>query len=59
MRKYGKNSWIEVEVLKVKLQKEEADEFQMIDHDRQRQTQLFWWCMTAAALITYFLKLYK
>jgi len=59
VRRYGKNSWIEVESLKAKLQKEEAEEFQMIDHDRQRQMQAFWWCCTAAALITYFFKLYK
>jgi len=59
IRKHGKNAWTEVEALKVKIQKEAEEENMMIDHDRQRQIQLFWWCMTAAALITYFFKLYK
>jgi hypothetical protein len=59
IRKHGKNAWTEVEALKIKIQKEVEAEDQMIDHDRQRQIQLFWWCMTAAALITYFFKLYK
>ena len=59
IRKHGKNAWTEVEALKVKIQKEVEAEDQMIDHDRQRQMQAFWWCMTAAALITYFFKLYK
>jgi len=59
IRKHGKNAWSEVEVLKAKLQKETELEEKLMDHDRQKQMQLFWWCMTASALITYFFKLYK
>jgi hypothetical protein len=50
---------IEVEALKSKLQKETEEESKLMDHDRQKQIQVFWWCMTASALITYFFKLYK
>ena len=59
IRKHGKNAWIEVEALKAKMQKEAEEEGKLMDHDRQRQVQVFWWCMTAAALVTYFFKLYK
>jgi hypothetical protein len=59
IRKYGKNAWIEVEALKAKMQKEREEENKLIDKDRQKQIQVFWWCMTASALITYFFKLYK
>ena len=59
IRKHGKDAWAEVEALKTKLQKEKEAEDKLIDHDRQRQIQVFWWCMTAAALVTYFFKLYK
>ena len=59
IRKYGKNAWIEVEAIKAKIQKEKEEEDKLVDHDRQRQIQVFWWCMTAAALVTYFFKLYK
>jgi len=59
IRKYGKNAWTEVEAIKAKIQKEKEEEDKLIDHDRQRQIQVFWWCMTAAALVTYFFKLYK
>jgi len=59
IRKHGKNAWIEVEALKAKMQKEREAENKLMDYDRQRQIQLFWWCATAAALVTYFLKLYK
>jgi hypothetical protein len=59
IRKHGKNAWVEVEAVKAKLQKERESENKLIDHDRQKQIQVFWWCMTASALITYFFKLYK
>jgi len=58
-RKHGKNAWTEVEALKSKLQKEREEENKLVDKDRQKQIQVFWWCMTASALITYFFKLYK
>jgi hypothetical protein len=59
IRKHGKNAWAEVEAVKSKLQKEAEAENKLIDYDRQKQIQVFWWCMTAAALVTYFFKLYK
>jgi len=30
-----------------------------MDTDRNKMNNLFWWCATVAALITYFFKLYK
>jgi hypothetical protein len=59
IRKYGKNAWVEVEAVKSKMQKDAEAESKLMDYDRQRQVQAFWWCMTAAALVTYFFKLYK
>ncbi len=59
IKKYGKAAWAEVEATKAKMEKERAEEMRFMDKDRQKQTQLFWWCMTAAALVTYFFKLYK
>ena len=57
--KYGKNAWAEIEALKSKMEKERSAEEKLMDVDRQKQMQVFWWCMTAAALVTYFFKLYK
>jgi hypothetical protein len=59
IRKHGKDAWIEVEAVKAKMQKDAEAESKLMDYDRQRQIQVFWWCMTAAALVTYFFKLYK
>jgi hypothetical protein len=59
IRKHGKTAWAEVEAVKAKMQKDAEAENKLMDYDRQRQIQVFWWCMTAAALVTYFFKLYK
>jgi hypothetical protein len=59
LKKYGRNAWSEVEATKAKLERERKEEEKYMDKDRQKVQQLFWWCMTASALITYFFKLYK
>ena len=57
--RHGKNAWLEVESLKLKLKKEREEEEKLMDKDRHKVHELFWWCMTVSALITYFFKLYK
>jgi len=57
--KYGASAWNEIESLKLKIKKEKEEEKKLMDKDREKVQELFWWCMTAAALITYFFKLYK
>jgi hypothetical protein len=59
IKKYGKTAWAEIEATKAKMEKERAEELKYMDKDRQKQVQVFYWCLTAAALITYFFKLYK
>jgi hypothetical protein len=41
------------------MEKERQAEMSAMDHDRQRQIDVLCWCFIAAALITYFFKLYK
>jgi hypothetical protein len=53
----GTRSYFELSQLT--LRKEKEEETKLMDKDRQKVQELFWWCMTAAALITYFFKLYK
>ena len=59
IRKHGKNAWTEVEAVKAKMERDREQELKYMDKDRARQIQVFWWCMTAAAAVTYFFKLYK
>ncbi len=57
--RYGKNAWTEVQAVQTRLERERQQELKYMDKDRSRQIQVFWWCMTAAAAVTYFFKLYK
>jgi alpha-galactosidase/6-phospho-beta-glucosidase family protein len=59
IRKYGKNAWSEIESVKARIKKEQDDEMKYMDSDRYKMARVFWWCATAAALVTYFFKLYK
>jgi len=59
IRKHGKNAWTEVEAVKAKMERDREQELKYMDKDRARQIQVFWWCLTAAAAVTYLLKLYK
>jgi len=59
IRKYGKDAWNKVEAEKNIMEKERQAELTAMDIDRHKQIDLFCWCLTTAALITYFFKLYK
>ena len=59
IRKHGKNAWTEVEAVKAKMERDREQELKYMDKDRARQIQVFCWCLTAAAAVTYLLKLYK
>lgn len=57
--KHGKKAWSEIESIKQTIKAEDAQEKKYVDHDRQKMNDLFFWCLGAAALVTYFFKLYK
>jgi hypothetical protein len=57
--KYGPKSWDQIEQIKNKLEKERLAEEKLISNDRKKVQDVFWWCLTASALVTYFFKLYK
>ena len=57
--KYGAKAWDEIEQIKNKFEKERLAEEKLISNDRKKVQDVFWWCMTASALVTYFFKLYK
>jgi hypothetical protein len=59
IQKYGKDAWTKVEAEKALIEKERQTELTAMDHDRNKQFDALCWCFTAAALITYFFKLYK
>lgn len=58
-RTYGKGAWEKVQATKKRMQQIEAEDKKAADEMRHRMNDLFWWCLGAAALITYTFKLYK
>lgn len=58
-RTYGKGSWDKIQATKIKMKQIEAEDKKHADELRHRMNDLFWWCIGAAALITYVFKLYK
>jgi hypothetical protein len=59
IKKYGKDAWAKVEAEKAQMEKDRNTELSAMAHDRNKQIDLLCWCVTAGALFTYFLKLYK
>ena len=58
-RTYGKGSWEKIEATKSRMIQIEKEDKRAADEMRHRMNDLFWWCLGAAALITYAFKLYK
>jgi len=56
---YGKGSWEKIQATKAKMKQIEAEDKKHADELRNQMNDLFWWCLGAAALITYVFKLYK
>lgn len=58
-RTYGKGAWEKIQATKAKMVQIEAEDKKAADELRNKMNDLFWWCLGAAALITYAFKLYK
>ena len=58
-RTYGRGSWDKIEAAKARMLQIEAEDKRVADELRHKMDDLFWWCLGAAALITYAFKLYK
>ena len=58
-RTYGRGAWEKIQATKKKIQEIEAQDLRAANELRNRMNDLFWWCLGAAALITYVFQLYK
>lgn len=58
-RTYGKGAWDKVQATKARMLQIEAEDKKAANELRNRMNDLFWWCLGAAALVTYIFKLYK
>lgn len=57
--RYGKGSWNRIEAMKARMVTVEQEDKKYADAMRHKMDDVFWWCLGAAALITYAFKLYK
>lgn len=58
-RTYGRGSWEKIEATKARMVQTEAEDKRHADEMRLKMNDLLWWCLGAAALITYAFRLYK
>jgi hypothetical protein len=58
-RTYGRGSWEKIEATKARMVQTEEEDKRHADEMRLRMNDLLWWCLGAAALITYAFRLYK
>jgi hypothetical protein len=58
-RTYGRGAWEKIQATKKRIQEIEAQDLKAANELRNRMNDLFWWCLGAAALITYVFQLYK
>lgn len=56
---YGKGSWEKIQATKARMVQIEKEDRKAADELRNKMNDLFWWCLGAAALLTYAFKLYK
>lgn len=58
-RTYGKGAWEKIQATKARMLQIEAEDRKAANEMRNKMNDLFWWCLGAAALVTYVFKLYK
>jgi len=56
---YGKGAWEKIQATKQRMLEIEKQDKKVADELRNKMNDLFWWCLGAAALITFAFKLYK
>ena len=56
---YGKGAWDKIQATKQRMLEIEKADKKAADELRHKMNDLFWWCLGAAALLTFTFKLYK
>lgn len=56
---YGKGAWEKIQATKQRMLDIEKEDKKAADEMRHKMNDLFWWCLGAAALLTFTFKLYK
>ena len=59
INKYGKEAWQRVQQLKEEINKSNDEESKLIQKDKDRVNDLFWWILGIVSIFVYLFKVYK
>ncbi len=59
INKYGKEAWQRVQQLKQEINKSNEEEMKLIQKDKDKVNDLFWWIIGIVSIVIYLFKVYK
>jgi hypothetical protein len=59
INKYGKEAWQRVQQLKQEINKSNEEEMKLIQKDKDKVNDLFWWILGIVSIVIYLFKVYK
>lgn len=59
MNKYGKEAWQRVQEIKQEINKTNDEEMKLMQKDKDKVNDLFWWILGTVAIVVYLFKFYK
>jgi hypothetical protein len=57
--RYGKEAWQRVQQLKQEISKANEEELKLIQKDKDKVNDLFWWILGIVSIVAYMFKVYK
>jgi hypothetical protein len=57
--KYGKEAWQRVQQLKEEINKSNEEEMKLVQRDKDKVNDLFWWILGIVSILVYLFKGYK
>ncbi len=59
INKYGKEAWHRVQQLKEEINKSNEEEMKLVQKDKDKVNDLFWWILGIVSILVYLFKVYK
>jgi hypothetical protein len=59
INKYGKEAWHRVQQLKEEINKSNEEEMKLVQKDKDKVNDLFWWILGIVSIVAYMFKVYK
>ena len=57
--RYGKEAWQRVQQLKQEISKANEEELKLMQKDKDKVNDLFWWILGIVSIVAYMFKVYK